>query len=283
MTDPETLSTENLLDRIADHTGAKAIEHPDLAGPVLALPPDWRHHDLESLAIAPNRVRQTLTMQRLGDFLAYLKRYLQTHSLVVFAPELTLGKPLARCIVDYHVPMAETAAARWGSHRAVFQPVPSLAYALLLEFDGKLFDQSEFARRLRDVARFCSSHAAADLLELVRTLNLTSKGAFQTYDDDLSGSVSMRFELEVSATAGTQQKKLDVPRELTFTLPLLDQGEPQQIRAELAYRVPNGSGQKVQLGLRLPDRMWIERDLIDALAAKIVADTGLLTIVGEAA
>src|SRR5690606_11950335 len=109
------------------------------------------------------------------------------------------------------------------------------------------------------------------------------KGDFQSYDDDLTGSVQLRFDLQVSANAGTQNRKLDVPRELIFKLPLLDGPgyADHLVRAELLYRIPRGAGEKVQLGIRLPDRLWMESDLIEALSAHIRDETGLLTIVGS--
>jgi uncharacterized protein YfdQ (DUF2303 family) len=272
------------LDSVIDRLGAKHLDHPDLAGPAVALPEGWKVESLEKLANAPSRVRQRVTVNRIADFVAYVQRYKETASLLVFASELTLGKPLAEAHIDYHYRDALTHAT-WNDHRAVFLPLPSLPYQMLTALDGKLMAQADFALAIRDLSRFVEAPTAADLLEVVRTLTLTSKGDFQSYDDDLTGSVSMRFDLQVAANAGTQQRKLDVPRELQFRMPMLDGPglEASLIRAELLYRIPRGAGEKVQLGIRLPDRRWLERDLIEALATGVREETGLLTVVGTVA
>jgi uncharacterized protein YfdQ (DUF2303 family) len=272
------------IDSVIERLGAKHLDHPELAGPAVALPDGWKVESLEKLANSPSRVRQRLTVHRVTDFVDYVQRYKEPSSLIVFASKLSVGAPLAEAHLDYHH-RDQLTHASWNEHRIAFAPQPSLAYAMLTALDGKLMDQAAFAQAIRDLTRFVEEPKAADLLEVIRTLTLTSKGDFQSYDDDLTGSVQLRFDLQVSANAGTQNRKLDVPRELIFKLPVLegDGSDDSLIRAELLYRIPRGAGEKVQLGVRLPDRLWLERDLIQALADGIRQETGLLTIVGSVA
>jgi uncharacterized protein YfdQ (DUF2303 family) len=251
----------------------------------LALPEGWKIESVEHLLERPRVLRQTVKVCRLPDFLAYTLRFGGADTLVSISPDLHIGKPLAVAHIDYHQPpvngVGDDALPSWDQHLLSYVPRSSIGYTMLTAIDGKLMDQSAFAEQLRDLTKLCTSHAGADLLEIVRTLTLTSKGAFQSFDDALTGSVAFRYELDVAATAGTQQRKLEVPSALRFTLPVIDGAEPQEITAELLYRVPKQAGGAVQMGLRLPDRVWIERAMVEKLAADIAGALPGLTIVGE--
>lgn len=274
----------DLIEQLSQLLGKpQLIEAPNTHADAVALPPGWKAESLEKFALTPARIEQRITTQRVVDFANYVNRYKEPHSLIVMAPSLSIGQPLAEAHIEYHERDTEIGVSmpHWNKHRAVYAPLASPAYQMLLDIDNKLFPQAEFATRIRDVARFVVQPAAADLLEVIRTLALTSKGEFASFDDDLTGSVQMRFDLQVSASAGTQQRKLDVPRELTFHVPLLLDSEPQTVRAELVYRIPRTKGDGVTLGIRLPERVWMEQALIEAQATAIGEATGLLIIVGE--
>lgn len=253
-----------------------------------ALPPSWQFHDLEKFRFAPHRVRETVRIPTFGSFVEYLAKYHLADSVVFVSPALTDlhgNTALATAVIDYHEPDKEDGVdaimPRWCAHTVEYRPVASPAYRLLCDLDGKLLAQDEFAQRLRDLARFCTSHAAADLLEVVRTLTLTSRGEFASLNDDISGSVRLAYDVQVDARAGSAQRTLEVPREIKFAVPvLLGDETPTDIAAELLYRTPKQAGGAVQLGIRLPDRIWTENDLIDKVAKSIGVATGLLTIVG---
>ena len=144
-------------------------------------------------------------------------------------------------------------------------------------------EQDVFARSMLNLARFCTSMWAADLLELAQKLTLTSKGAFRSINDDLSGSVSVAYDVQVSAKvdSGTTTKNIDVPSSISFNLPMLLGGSPVSINADLLYRIPDEAGGKIKLGIRLPDRVYVERDVLEALVAQLSTDTELAVAVGS--
>jgi uncharacterized protein YfdQ (DUF2303 family) len=258
---------------------------PIIRSEAIALPPNWKLQDTEHLLPFPKRARARVQLCSPTDFLAYIERYKRPNSLAMVNPSfaaLSAGGTLATVIIDYHDPETDDAGtAGWCDHVAEFTPAMSPAYALLCDIDGIILPQEEFAGRLRDLARFCTSHAAADLLEIVRTLTLTSRGEYASLNDDISGSVRLGYDVQVDAKAGTAARSLEIPREIHFGVPIfLGDDESRDIVAELLYRVPKQAGGQVQLGIRMPERRWLEDELTRSLAATIREKSGLLTVVG---
>jgi len=269
-------------------------------GVPITVSPDGRYASLpdgvtlESLAPFreyPERIKQTVIVDSASDFCAYVNRFKNADSTIFINPQIgDFGSDLARCVIDYHnaprmTPPPESlsgdAQARWNEHQCVLRVVPSPEYALLLAFHkAGVMDQFAFAQKLQDAARFITSHSAAEILEIARTISLTSKGSFKTFEDDFSGSVDFKYDLQVSASAGSTEKRLQVPREVTFHCPILLGGALIEIRAELIYRVPPSAAEKVQLGLRLPDKAWMEREAIMAVSDELHTQTELQTLVG---
>lgn len=279
------------------------LELPGSEVPQLALPPGWTAQDLdESDRPLPRRVIETVTVTTPEDFIAYVNRYKEPNSLLLVSPELlavTDGQEVARAVLDYHTPGTSTTTpsavpgvpdsvkvetgARHGDHVVRLTAKASPEYALLRSIDGKLFDQPDFARTLNDsLCRFCTSHAAADLVELARTLVLTSSGEYESIKDDFSGSIRLGYRVKVDAQSTAMAAKgVEIPTHFTFRVPLLLGGAPMDMRAEFYYRVPRESGQPVKLGIRLPDRQLMELEAIAALRKVLAEGTGLLTVAGK--
>ena len=201
-----------------------------------ALPPNWSTHDLESLRAHPDRVNATINTNGMDSFTAYVNRFKDGTSSVFVNPNLTQlqsGSTLATAYLDYHTEEGSNggAEASWLGHTATLFARPSLPYAKLLNLDGKMLDQPSFAQALEDIARFSNTHAAGDLLDIARTISLTSKGDFKSFEDEFSGSVDFKFDLAVRASAGTQERRLSVPSHIGFEIPLIDGLTPTQVQA----------------------------------------------------
>ncbi|HEY3434289.1 MAG TPA: DUF2303 family protein [Solirubrobacterales bacterium] len=254
---------------------------------VLLAPDNWGIHSLEEYRDGPDRVSNTITMTGMESFNDYVNRFKLPASTVFIAPNLAglaSNATLATAIIDYHENDGNNPAdAKHLSHRALLQARPSIAYGKLLALDGKLLAQDEFARALEDIARFSSSHAAADLLEIARTLSLTSKGDFKSFEEEFSGSVDFKFDLQVRANAGTQERKLSVPSHIGFFVPLIEGMSDVSVQVKFLYRVPDGPGGKVQLGIKIVDRVWLEDNAIRDAADFIREKTDLPVYVGTVA
>lgn len=257
---------------------------------LLLMHEDQKIHDLEHLAERPARIRQHFAAAGIDAFTGYVNRYKDANSTIFITPTLTQlanGAVLATAVLDYHESGAPELSGdndpRWGQHVVTLAARPSLPYAKLLALDGKFMDQPQFAQALEDIARFASSHSQADLVETARTISLTSKGDFKSFEDELSGSVDFKFDVRVGATAGTAERKLTVPSTIDFTIPLIDGLDPVVITTKFKYRVPESPGAKVTLGIQIVDRVWLEDAAIAEAKGKLADATGLPVYVGALA
>jgi len=263
----------------------------DLSKRALVAHEDQRLIDLEFLSERPARIRQHFAAAGIDAFTGYVNRFKDPNSTIFITPTLTSlanGAVLATAVLDYHESNPQPAEGgalphdpRWGQHTASLSARPSLPYAKLLALDGKFMDQPQFAQALEDIARFASSHSQADLVEIARTISLTSKGDFKSFEDELSGSVDFKFDVRVGATAGTAERKLSVPSTIDFNIPLIDGLDPVLITTKFKYRLPEATGAKVTLGIQIVDRVWLEDAAIAEAKAKLADATGLPVYVGE--
>lgn len=260
-----------------------SIEVHAVAGataPIAAVPEGVTLVDLSSLMDVPARISGCTNLREYPSFTRYVLEYKEPGSRIFVSPDLTFQKSeqLAVCYLDF----PEPSVPQWSQHSVCLLVQPSLEYRKLMDLDGKLLPQDDFARRLRDVSRFCTSLPAADLLEIASRLTLTSKGDFRSFSDDISGAVSLGYDVKVRASvSGTSPATLEVPTNLTFELPLLMGGRSVTVNAELLYRIPEEAGGKITMGIRLPDRLYDERDLLQELVKSIEFDTGVVTAVGD--
>ena len=246
-----------------------------------AVPDNFQIESLERFREAPDRTRAELTMNGLDSFCSYVNRFKEAAASTVFVTpnlkSLQEGMTLATAVIDFPQDYNDP---RWGEHVVRMAARPSQAYAKLIALDGKLLPQSDFARALEDIARFSSSHPAAELLEVAQTISLTSKGDFKSYEDDFSGSTEFRFDLAVKANAGSQERRLIVPTHIGFHVPLIDGLEDVDVQVKFLYRVPAEPGGKVLLGIQIVDRPWLEEAAINRAANAIRDKTALDVFVG---
>ena len=249
----------------------------DLSKRVLVAHEDQKLLDLEHLSPRPARIRQHFAAAGIDAFTGYVNRFKDPNSTIFITPTLTSlanGAVLATAVLDYHESNPQPAEEghlphdpRWGNHVVTLAARPSLPYAKLLALDGKFMDQPQFAQALEDIARFASSHSQADLVETARTISLTSKGDFKSFEDELSGSVDFKFDVRVGATAGTAERKLCLP--------------PVTVITKFKYRTPQNPGDKVTLGIQIVDRVWLEDAAIAEAKGKLADATGLPVYVGS--
>lgn len=261
--------------------GVEVVNVAGVPHPLIALPEGHKIASLEQFAEAPERVTGETTLFRVADFTGYVNDFKAEGARVFINPELKFDKggKLATAVLDFPKP----GMPAWSVHKANLVVQPSLEYELLIALDGQLMDQGEFAKKLRNIARFCTSLESADLLEIAQTLTLTSKGEFSSVEDNFSGSVRMGFDVQVSAKAGnsgTQTRNLEVPTAISFRLPLLLGGQPVDVVADFLYRTPASAGGKVQMGISLPDRKFIEREVLEETANQLAESVGLPVAIG---
>lgn len=269
---------------------------------------DYNLLDTEQFNTRPDEIRTSLTLQGIPSFVTYVNRFKDDDSTIFVSPDISSlgkGQVLATAVLDYHesagrplpVPVTPegeviegeaslgtlpmTNAPRWGRHTVALSARPGLVYEKLCKAHSHgVMDQPEFAKLIDELARHAVGIPAADLKEIARTLALTSKGDFKTADDDVSGSVDLVYNVQVQASAGTADRRLSVPLEITFAASLIDGQAPVHVACKLKYRVPEQAGAKIRLGLEILDKDWLESESIKEVTEDLSRQTGLPAYVG---
>lgn len=255
------------------------IEVPGLPKGIHVVHNDYTIQDTENLEEAPHAARATVILVGIKSFVAYVNKFKDDDSVLFLSPDVSsIGRgSLATAILDYHKPDAP----RWGRHRVTLSAGPGKVYEKLIALDNKLLDQSEFSKHIEELAKFSLNVAPADLLEICRTLRLSSKGDFKSAEDDVTGSVDFVFNVAVSASAGSADQRLSVPQEIVFRAAPIDGMDDVEVAVKFIYRVPDQVGGKVQLGIKIIERTWLEKAAIEMVAEKLTEATGLLTLTGQ--
>lgn len=259
----------------------KIVEGSGTATPLVAVPDGVTLQTVDETKLpAPLRTSGITQLHQYPAFVKYVNKYAEPDAMIFVSPEIAFrsGGVLASAKLDFPAP----GKPQWSGHVAQLIVQPSIEYTMLTNIDGKLLEQDEFARQMLKLGRFCTSMSSADLLELAQKLTLTSKGAFRSITDELSGSANIAYDVQVSARvdSGTTTRSIEVPSSISFNLPMLLGGSPVSLNADLKYRIPEEAGGKIKLGLSLPDRVYVERDVLEALVQQLNTDTGLAVAVG---
>ena len=244
-------------------------------GDAVALPKGYQLEELDQeLLPKPRRLTKKLTLLTPADVVAYANRFKTENSAIFVGAEPQDGQVCARVVLDYHGP--GEGGQSWCEHEVSLLFRMSWQFRALLALCNQQLDQAKFALALREIAPFCSSMQSADLLELAQTLALTSKGSYRSSEDEFSGSVDFVYNVTVNASAGTSaDRRLQVPQQITWTLPLLLGGQPLTVETDFTYAVPSNQQEKVRMGLRLNRHKEILQALADLIRKELVEGTGL--------
>lgn len=214
--------------------------------------------DLEKYGLRPSRAAGTVRVQTVDDFATYVNRHDDTNATTIWA-DIETGKLVA--VLDDHSP----SAPGWGEHRAELTLKPTEAWKHWTGMSGKLMDQETFAEHVEDGMNEIVEPSAADLLDIVSTMqghtNAEWKQAVRLHD----GSVQFVYNEEATATAGGKGE-LQIPQ--TFKLgiaPYLGE-ERYALTARLRYRVSSGN---LQIGYKLDRPGDVMRDAIDQIATRL--------------
>ena len=88
--------------------------------------------------------------------------------------------------------------------------------------------------------------------------------------------------MPINASAGSEDKRLAVPQELVFRAAPIDGMPEVEVPVKFIYRVPEQVGGKVQLGIQIIDRTWLEKESLAMVAQILTEKTELLSLVGTA-
>lgn len=224
--------------------------------------PDGYHRetiDLERYGLAPARSTGTVRLQTVDDFAGYVRRHDDQAGTTVWA-DIDTGRLVA--VIDDHT----QEGAGWGEHRAELVLKPTEEWRHWEAMNGKLMDQEAFAEHVEDGMGEIVEPSAADLLDIVTTMqghtNAEWKQAIRLQD----GSVQFVYNEEATATAGGRGE-LEIPQAFTLGIaPFLGE-EAYKLTARLRYRVSSGN---LKIGYKLYRPGSVRRDAIELIAERLL-------------
>ncbi|MFA5712010.1 DUF2303 family protein [Mycolicibacterium sp.] len=117
---------------------------------------------------------------------------------------------------------------------------------MLRAADGQFHSQHDFGDLIESAGHLITSHPAAELMEIVDSVRASSKGAFESRIRRETGAQHIVYSEEVSARAGTSQRTLEVPREITFAARPFEDYPAIEVTCWLRLRINQG---QLALGL----------------------------------
>lgn len=246
---------------------SQAIHAPVLATindrPVLALPPDWKHVDMEHLLPWPDRIRAKPTFINQTSFCEYVNRFKDADSWInLVASEKGAA---ATAFLDYH---GQETGASWNTHCAIYNTKHSEAWKTWQAKNGQFMSQTEFADFIYDNQADVSGMPGADLLEVVQQLKATAQG---TYRDmrDRTGSIDLIYKVEVKTTNAFTEKDINFPTETEISVPLYEGGGIITLKVDFKIKTPAADGGPPLFSYRMyrPDTVILNhhKALSDAL------------------
>lgn len=171
----------------------------------------------------------------------------------------------ARALYDYHT----SEHPGWCQHDAILQLKPSPEFAAWRTVLDQPLLPAELADLIENNEADFLNPPAAKLLEVALTLRATQNArVFQAHRLH-NGDVQMEYSTQTEAVAGADES-LTVPSEVTLRLPVVNGGNPSELRCYFRYALTSG---KLTFRIVLPG---VERLLLseaERVAGELAKDT----------
>lgn len=190
-------------------------------------------HQLEALLPAPTRTRRLTEHTTVESLAAYTSTYTvgEDHSTATMVD--TRGYQIT-AVLDYDQP----GAPAWGDHRAKFNAAFTPEWTAWADQNEQWMRQEHFAIFIEDHLGDVLAPAAADLIDMVKTINVVRNGGFTSSVDLGNGCSKVAITNEAAARCGVDA--LEVPRKLRLKLPVFVGGDPVEVDVRLALDANDG-------------------------------------------
>lgn len=156
-------------------------------------------------------------------------------------------------------------APGWGDHRVELKLLVTEEWQRWKALDGRLVEQQAFAEHIQDGLTEIADPPAAELLEVVSTMQGNTGVTWGSSVSLRDGAVQMTYIENPDASAG-RNGALAIPQDFTLIMAPFIGEEPITISATLRWRVRNGA---LTIGYKLeqPDR--VIREVLEKIAARL--------------
>lgn len=205
---------------------------PGANGPVIESLAKYQHAD------PPAKKHAAVKVQDVAGFATYFLRYNDEDSII-------FGNPADfsfHGVMDYH--RNKEGAARLGLHTVTLFLRQTKRWMTWFSANKKNMPQEEFATFIEDNladiwAPDGSLPAAADMLEISRTLEATSSYTFSQRTNLKSGERKLGFNETLNATAGPGEE-MSIPDKFVIKLPIFLNQAPVEVTCRLRFRINGG-------------------------------------------
>lgn len=240
------------------------IQHADDGKPFVLVPEGYKVNDLDSFTRSPLITRQTVALQTIASFVAYVLRF-KTSETSIFAPVQKYNTLLAlMACIDYHGPKAPSHVG----HRVNLTIPLSLQWERWMKINKVWITQTDFAEFLEQNVIDVLDPDAATIKEIVRSMEATKTGEFKSGVRLSNGSHSLMWSEEVQARAGAGN--VEIPEKISIGIPIFKGDQPYTLSAFFRYRITDG---KLRLQIELDRAEFLFDIVADNLIQKISDET----------
>ena len=230
--------------------------------PFVVAPEGSEVHAFTETLERPIQLDQKTTLHTAKDLIAYVNRFGDKNS-VVFVDVLG-GK--IQAVLDFHeakevAGYGSNALQRHCSHIANFYVKQTPEFEKVKMNSGKKMTQMDFALFLEDVMPYVNQPAAAELYEIVNTLQAKTNIDFKSGTRTDNGQVSLTYNENIEASAG-RQGNLNIPEQIVFGIQVHRGGEHYALPARFRYRIKDGN-----------IVLWYDLDQLEKAIEKSMEDT----------
>lgn len=230
--------------------------------PFVVVPDDCNVHEFTEMLERPLHLAQSVKLDTAKDFIKYVDRFADRDSIIFVN---VLGGRF-KAVLDYHE-VAEkhddgvVAAPRHGKHIANLVVEKTTEFKKVEQFSGEKFTQTQFALFLEDVMPYINQPAAAELYEIVQTLNAKTNVDFKSGIRTDNGQVQLQYNETIEARAGAAGN-LTIPEQIVFGIQVHRGGEHYALPARFRYHIKDGA-----------ITFWYDLDQLEKAIEKSMEDT----------
>lgn len=243
----------------------------DGAKPFVVLPNNYGVTDIENLLPTPTRPRGTVTLRTVDSFIELLNQVKVSNTRLYAADDPKAPHFIA--IINDH---SRELGPGWRDYKLFYACPLSEEWKTWAGMNGKAMKQVDFAKFIEDNLPDVYQPAAAEMLEISRTLEAKKSVDFKSAQRLSDGQQEFTYNEAVEGTAG--KGKFKVPEEFKIGIPVFNGGTPYLITARLRYRIDNGV---LVLWYDLLREHKVMEDAFKTMREKIETDTELKAIIGS--
>ena len=247
ITEAEALMNAGMM--LAEHARKTLDGHE-----FVLLPNGTKLQSLEQLQDAPNRPRGTVNLRDMASFVNYVRQRIArageeqgSNTLRVYG--LLGAKPGFRAVFNDHGKLR----AGWRDDVAVFDCPLSDEWTRWTSKNSTKMDQESFATWIEDNLPDIAEPAAADMLEIARSLEAKKKVNFASGLRLSNGEHQITYEEQIDGTAA--KGRLQVPEAFALGVPVFEGGDRYRVEARLRYRIADGGKLSMWYDLLRPHKI----------------------------